>query len=127
MNFLKATMQNAISGMDLQAKRIDLTSENISNADTPGYRRKLLIPQASGAAGSRFHETLVALDTTPGETEFDPTHPLADTEGYVTNSNVTLVVEMADMRDANRLYEANLNAFQQAKNMYRSLLDALRR
>ncbi|MEM6410066.1 MAG: flagellar basal body rod C-terminal domain-containing protein [Pseudomonadota bacterium] len=127
MNFLKATMQNAISGMDLQAKRIDLTSENISNADTPGYQRKLLIPKVSDASGSRFQETLVALDPTPGETEFDPTHPLADTKGYVTNSNVTLVVEMADMRDANRLYEANLNTFQQAKNMYRSLLDALRR
>lgn len=127
MNTLMAAMQNSVSGMNLQSRRIDLTSENISNADTPGYRRKLLVPQLSGISGDAFKDALVVLDNSPGEIEFDPTHPLADSDGYITTSNVTLVVEMADMREANRLYEASLNSFQQAKNMYHSLIDVLRR
>lgn len=52
---------------------------------------------------------------------------MADADGYVTMSNVSLVTELADMREANRSYEANLNSFQQARSMYRSLLDILRR
>ena len=52
---------------------------------------------------------------------------MADADGYVIMSNVSLVTELADMREANRSYEANLNSFQQARSMYRSLLDVLRR
>ena len=52
---------------------------------------------------------------------------MADQEGYVTLSNVSLVTEMADLREASRSYEANLNSFQQARTMYNSLLDVLRR
>ena len=127
MDFLKATMQEAVSGMSLQTKRIGLTSENISNADTPGYRRKLLVPQAADPITDQFRTALIQLDDTPGELQFNPTHPMADGEGYITSSNVSLVIEMADMREANRIYEANLNSFQQAKSMYSSLLDVLRR
>jgi len=127
MDFLKATMQEAVSGMSLQSKRIGLTSENISNADTPGYRRKLMVPQAADPISDQFRTALITLDDTPGELEFNPTHPMADGEGYVIGSNVSLVIEMADMREANRIYEANLNSFQQAKSMYQSLLDILRR
>ncbi|MGB3624559.1 MAG: flagellar basal body rod C-terminal domain-containing protein, partial [Henriciella sp.] len=61
------------------------------------------------------------------ERQYDPAHPMADGEGYVMMSNVSLVTEMADMREANRTYEANLNSFQQARTMYKSLLDILRR
>ena len=127
MDFLKATMQEAVSGMSLQTKRIGLTSENISNADTPGYRRKLLVPQAADPITDQFRTALIQLDDTPGELQFNPTHPMADGDGYITSSNVSLVIEMADMREANRIYEANLNSFQQAKSMYSSLLDVLRR
>ena len=127
MDFLKATMQEAVSGMSLQSKRIGLTSENISNADTPGYRRKMLVPQAADPISDQFRTALIALDETPGELQFNPTHPMADGAGYITSSNVSLVIEMADMREANRIYEANLNSFQQAKSMYTSLLDVLRR
>ena len=127
MDFLKATMQEAVSGMSLQSKRIGLTSENISNADTPGYRRKMLVPQAADPISDQFRTALITLDETPGELEFNPTHPMADGAGYITSSNVSLVIEMADMREANRIYEANLNSFQQAKSMYTSLLDVLRR
>ncbi|MEO1028602.1 MAG: flagellar basal body rod C-terminal domain-containing protein [Pseudomonadota bacterium] len=127
MNGIKDTMQKAVSGMNLQSRRIGVTAENVSNADTPGYRRKLLVPQAENLAGTEFRKALLTLDETPGELKYDPTNPLADGEGYVTMSNVSLVVEMADMREANRLYEANLNSFQQARTMYQSLLDVLRR
>lgn len=126
MNPLNSTMQQAISGMELQSKRIGLTAENISNADTPGYRKKLLIPQVD-PSGDAFRQARIELDQTPGDRVYNPAHPMADPQGYVTGSNVSLVMEMADMREANRGYEANLNSFQQAKSMYRSLLDVLRR
>jgi len=127
MNILKATMQQAVSGMEQQARRLGTTAENISNADTPGYKRKLLIPETGYVAPGDFREMLTMLDQTEGTREFDPTHPMADEEGYLTSSNVSVVVEMADMREANRVYEANLNSFQQAKGMYQSLVEVLKR
>ncbi len=126
MNPLKATMMQAVSGMQVQSQRIGVTSENISNADTPGYHRKVLTVE-EGTGAEQFQSVRVTLDQAPGEQRFDPSHPMADAEGYVTMSNVSLVTEMADMREANRSYEANLNSFQQARSMYRSLLDILRR
>ena len=127
MNPLKAIMQQAVSGMSLEQRRITVASENISNVDTPGYQRKLLLREASPGKGADFAATKVMMDETPGQREYDPSHPMADQEGYVTMSNVSLISEMADLRDANRTYEANLNAFQQARSMYQSLLDVLRR
>lgn len=128
MNPLKATMQQAVSGMELQSRRIGVAAENVSNSDTPGYQRKLLAmePGVMGP-GESFKEMKVMLDRTEGERSYEPAHPLADADGYVTASNVSLVTEMADMREANRSYEANLNSFQQARTMYQSLLDLLRR
>jgi flagellar basal-body rod protein FlgC len=127
MNPLKATMMQAVQGMELQSKRMGISSENISNVDTPGYRRKLLMVAAQQTSGDQFMETRVRLDQSEGVRSFDPEHPMADADGYVTMSNVSLVTELADMREANRSYEANLNSFQQARTMYRSLLDVLRR
>ena len=127
MNPLKATMMQAVSGMQLQSKRIDVTSQNVSNADTPGYRRKILTVEKAPTAADAFISMRVQLDETEGERRYDPANPLSDGEGYVTASNVSLVTEMADMREANRSYEANLNSFRQARSMYQSLLDILRR
>ena len=127
MNPLKATMMQAVQGMELQSKRMGIYSENISNVDTPGYRRKLLMVAAQQTSGDQFMETRVRLDQSEGVRSFDPEHPMADADGYVIMSNVSLVTELADMREANRSYEANLNSFQQARSMYRSLLDVLRR
>jgi flagellar basal-body rod protein FlgC len=127
MDSLKATMMQAVSGMQLQSKRIDISSQNVSNADTPGYRRKILSIEQAPTAADAFIATRVDLDETEGERSYDPASPLADAEGYVTASNVSLVTEMADMREANRGYEANLNSFRQARSMYQSLLDILRR
>lgn len=127
MNPIKAIMMQAVSGMSLEQRRITVASENISNVDTPGYRRKLLLQETQPGQGADFAATKTILDETPGQTKYDPSHPMADGEGYVTLSNVSLITEMADLRDANRTYEANLNAFQQARSMYQSLLDVLRR
>jgi len=127
INPLKATMMQAVSGMELQSRRMGLTAENISNADTPGYKRKLLMVDPAMTRGAQFHATRVQLDEAEGVRQYDPSHPMADGEGYITMSNVSLVTEIADMREANRSYEANLNSFQQARSMYRSLLDILRR
>ncbi|MEH6742018.1 flagellar basal body rod C-terminal domain-containing protein [Hyphomonas sp.] len=127
MDSLKATMLQAVSGMQLQSKRIDVSSQNVSNADTPGYRRKILSVEQAPTAADAFIATRVDLDETEGERLYDPASPLSDEDGYVTASNVSLVTEMADMREANRSYEANLNSFRQARSMYQSLLDILRR
>ncbi len=127
MNALKETMLQAVSGMQVQSRRIGVSAENISNVDTPGYHRKLLVPGAEIGQGDAFREMRVLLDNTPGTRLYEPQNPMADLDGYVTLSNVSLVMEMADMREANRSYEANLNAFQQARTMYTSLLDVLRR
>lgn len=128
MNPLKATQQQAVSGMELQSRRMGVTAENISNADTPGYKRKILmVEQGQQTNGEQFLASRVQLDEAEGKRDYNPAHPMADGEGYVTLSNVSIVTEMADMREANRSYEANLNSFQQARSMYRSLLDILRR
>lgn len=128
MNPFKASMESAAAGMAVQTRRIEVTSENISNADTPGYRRKLIIAEPGAAEFAGQLESLrLTLDETPGELRFQPEHPMADEAGFVTLSNVSLVTEMADMREANRGYEANLNAFQQARTMFQSLLDVLKR
>lgn len=127
MDPLKASMEQAAAGMQKQTRRIEVASENISNSETPGYRRKMLMLSGAQASGDAFRQMSVTFDETPGELKYEPSHPMADADGYVTMSNVSLVMEMADMREANRNYEASVNAFQQARSMYTSLLDILKR
>ena len=127
MNPFDFSMQQAVAGMRTNSQRITVSAENVSNADTPGYQRKILTSEQRFGSEVTFGALRPPLDQTPGEQEFNPAHPMADGDGYVTLSNVSLVTEMADLREANRSYEANLNSFQQARNMYSSLLDVLRR
>jgi flagellar basal-body rod protein FlgC len=129
MSDFATAMNAAASGMQAQAARLRLSTENIANADTPGYRRKTV----------SFEETFSPRDpravaTGPvrlSEAELtrvhDPSHPLAGTDGYFQGSNVNLVVEIADAREAGRSYEANLRMFDQARQMAASILDLLRR
>ncbi|MCR9270620.1 MAG: flagellar basal body rod C-terminal domain-containing protein [Henriciella sp.] len=127
MNPFEFSMMQAMSGMRVNSQRITVSAENVSNADTPGYQRKILLSEPRAGSEISFGALRTALDRTPGEQEFNPSHPMSDDQGYITLSNVSLVTEMADMREANRTYEANLNSFQQARTMYSSLLDVLRR
>jgi flagellar basal-body rod protein FlgC len=120
----------AASGMRSQASRITHVSENIANADTPGYRRKLVSfepDRAPHATPGSVTTGRVRLDQTPLPQVYDPAHPLADETGHYAGSNVDMVVEIADARQAQRSYEANLRVFDQVRQMSSSLSDLLRR
>lgn len=130
MSELSRTMGLAASGMQAQADRLRHVSENIANADTPGFRRKVTSFEEIVQAGERtgmVQTGPVQLDQRELPKVFDPSHPLADENGYHDGSNVDLVVEIADAREAQRSYEANLRVFDQARQMQSSLLDLLRR
>jgi len=129
-NSISNAMSAASSGMNAQSFRLRVVSENLSNADTHGYQRKLvtfdnLVSSLDKQGGVRVDD--VTLDRSPGELLFDPAHPLADPQGYVALSNVDMMIELADAREAGRSYEANLSTFKQAAQMYSSLIDLLRR
>lgn len=118
------------SGLKAQATRLRHVSENIANADTPGYRRKTVaFEQAFGAegAGGAVRTGRVKLDRSELDRIYDPSHPLADESGHYEGSNVDLVIEIADAREAQRSYEANLKLFDQARQMSSALMDLLRR
>ncbi len=130
MNSFVNSMSAAASGMRAQGFRIRVVSENIANNDTPGYHRKLI--SFNNAFDSKSNMNLVnvgrmSLDNSALQEKYDPSHPMADENGIVKMSNVNLMIEMADGREASRSYEANLATFQQARQMYSSLLDILRR
>lgn len=118
------------SGMQAQAQRLRHLSENISNVDTPGYRRKLVSFEAvlgQGNQVSKVEVGRVRLDQSELSKIYDPSHPLADELGEYSGSNVNLLIELADAREAQRSYEANLKMFDQARNMSSSLMQLLRR
>ena len=119
------------AGMKAQARRLRHVSENIANADTPGYRRKVVSFEAVMAEGAATTGLVspgpVRLDARPLPQIFDPGHPLANPEGYYQGSNVDLILEIADAREAQRSYDANLRLFDQARQMVQSLFDLLRR
>jgi flagellar basal-body rod protein FlgC len=130
MDELAKTMAASASGMAAQAARLRLSTENIANADTPGYRRKTVSFEETfqRAGDARAVATgPVRLDESELVRIYDPTNPLAGTDGYFEGSNVDLVIEIADAREANRSYEANLRMFDQARQMASALLDLLRR
>ena len=126
MSDLLKSLTLSASGMQAQASRLRHVSENIANADTPGFQRKMV----------SFREVLdtgavvtgpVRLDKSDLQKIYDPGHPLADGTGHYDGSNVDLVIEIADAREAQRSYEANLKLFDQARQMTQSLFDLIRR
>ncbi|WP_114288026.1 flagellar basal body rod protein FlgC [Candidatus Halocynthiibacter alkanivorans] len=130
MSDLMSTLALSASGMKAQAGRLRHVSENIANSDTPGYRRKTvnfqsLVDQSGANIGVEMGK--VALDQAELKQVYDPGNPLADANGYYEGSNVNLMVEIADAREAQRSYEANLKMFDQARQMQSSLLELLRR
>ncbi len=118
------------SGMQAQAMRLRLVSENIANTDTPGYHRKTTAFEDVVEGGHHTGKVQlgeVQLDRSELTKIYDPGHPMADENGYYDGSNVDLVVEIADAREAQRSYEANLKMFDQARQMSSALLELLRR
>jgi flagellar basal-body rod protein FlgC len=130
MSDFGSAMNAAASGMQAQAARLRLSTENIANADTPGYRRKT-VSFESLIDSPRDKRAVVTGPVRLSEAELqrihDPSHPMAGPDGYYQSSNVNLVVEIADAREAGRSYEANLRMFDQARQMAASILELLRR
>jgi flagellar basal-body rod protein FlgC len=133
------------SGLAAERTRMDVTAENLANAQsTGGYRRKEVVLRAQsgsfagaldaavsarqGSAGaSRGVEVAgVVEDTLPQRLVYDPGHPDANPAGYVELPNVNPVTEMVDLIAASRSYEANVTAMQTAKQMFTRTLDLLR-
>lgn len=118
------------SGLKAQAQRLRHVSENIANADTPGYRRKTVSFETAfgGPDGiGRVEVGHVKLDRSEPQKIYDPSHPLADETGHYLGSTVDLMIEIADAREAQRSYEANLKMFDQVRQMSAGLMDLLRR
>ena len=123
-------MNITASGMRAQAARLRFVSENIANTDTPGYHRKTVSFEAVMDAGRETGAVDVGrmrLDRSELEQVYDPSHPLADANGNYGGSNVNLLLEIADAREAQRSYEANLKLFDQVRQMSSSLMDLLRK
>ncbi|MGB0900107.1 flagellar basal body rod protein FlgC [Halocynthiibacter sp.] len=130
MSDFSNTLALSASGMKAQSMRLRHVSENIANADTPGFHRKTVSFEeviARGTGTGQVQTGPVQLDRSALVQVFDPSHPLADETGHYDGSNVDLVVEIADAREAQRSYEANLKMFDQARQMSSSLLQLLRR
>lgn len=136
MTDIQAAISAAASGMRAQTTRMRVAAENVANANSTGtnpeeepFRRRIPLMEtttlASGAQGVRVRGA--SYDMTAFRQEFNPSHPAADADGYVRLPNVDSLVEMMDLRDATRAYEANLNMIEAARSMTNRALDLLRR
>lgn len=126
----------AASGMKAQSDRLRVVSENIANADSMGtkpgeapYRRKTItfrnhLDREMGVDKVEVYK--YGYDKSDFKKKYDPGHPAADAEGYVLTPNVNSVMEMVDMREAQRGYEANLNVIEVSKGMLQRTVDMLR-
>jgi flagellar basal-body rod protein FlgC len=133
---LSTSMDIAASGMNAQAQRIKVISQNIANADSAGqapgadpYQRqtisfKNVFDRETGANIVKVGK--IGLDRSEFRTRFDPSHPAADPSGYVKLPNVSTIVESADMREAQRSYEAALSAMDLVKAMMGQTINAIR-
>ncbi|HET7164132.1 MAG TPA: flagellar basal body rod protein FlgC [Pseudolabrys sp.] len=135
MDFVK-TLSIAASGLRAQAGRMRIISENIANADStpqrPGadpYRRK--IPTFRSELDRTLDTRVVELgkvqnDSSDFRLKYEPGHPAADVNGNVKYPNVNPVIEMTDMRDAQRSYEANINVITATRRMIQRTIDILK-
>lgn len=121
------SLATSAEGMATQQKFLDVITENINNAETTRtaaggpYRRQVAVATRDARTGALA--VRVVDDTRPGTLVHDPAHPDADAEGNVFYPNVDLNREMVDLMIARRLHEANLSAFQTAKQMLRRAID----
>jgi flagellar basal-body rod protein FlgC len=116
------------SGLSAERMRMDVTSENLANAQTAGYRRKDVVFQEvlDGAQGKGVQVSQIVQDPTPNRQVYDPSNPAANAQGYVSMPNVNPVTEMVDLITASRGYEADVQALNAAKTMFQRTLDLLR-
>lgn len=133
---LAASSRIAGSGMEAQSERMRVIAENIANAQSTGqtagsdpYTRKTItfrtaLDRASGTAAVAVRQ--IGEDKAPFRVEYDPGNPAANADGNVKLPNVNMLIEMADMREANRSYEANLQMIKQTRSMIASIIELLR-
>ena len=137
MDDLISSLKISAAGMKVQGTRLRVISENLANADSlptgPGkspYRRNNI--QFQNVLDRELDLNLVkvkkiGVDKSEFNRRFDPGHPAADEKGYVQTPNVKTLIEVMDMREAHRSYEANLTAIRTARSMMRRTIDLLRR
>jgi flagellar basal-body rod protein FlgC len=136
MDPLSSISAIAASGMRAQGERLKIVSENVANADSTGnapgadpYRRKTLafeemLDRELGASMVRVEQ--IGRDDSPFTLVHDPAHPAADARGMVKMPNVNPILEMSNMREASRSYEANMNMFEAGRKMRNQMIDLLR-
>jgi flagellar basal-body rod protein FlgC len=135
MDFIR-TMMIAASGLRAQSDRMRIISENIANADSTAanaqsdpYRRR--IPTFRSAFDKELQANVVQLgkiqtDRSDFTVKNEPGNPAADAAGNVKYPNVNMLVEMTDMREAQRSYEANVNVIGAARRMIQRTIDILK-
>jgi flagellar basal-body rod protein FlgC len=137
MQALEATMRIAVSGLDAQTARIRTVAQNMANAQStstqPGgdpYRRQIISFESEFSR--QLNAQTVAIDEVDRDDsdfplKYRPEHPAANADGYVAFPNVNPLIEAADMREAVRSYEANLSMMENARTLYQSTVDLMRR
>ena len=145
MSFFDA-IDLAASGLTAERVRMDVTSENLANAQTtngangqPYQRQEVVLQQVGGGFGAQLAGALgqsgtpggvqvagIVNDPTPDQLVYDPGHPGANAQGYVRMPNVNPVTEMTDLISESNSYQADVTAMQTAKTMYSKTLDLLK-
>jgi flagellar basal-body rod protein FlgC len=140
-------LEISASALTAERLRMDVVAENLANAQTtrgadgqPYRRKEVVLQERAGSFGASLSAAMnssrppgagvavaaVVEDQTPLKQVYDPGHPDADAEGYVSMPNVDTVTEMVDLIGAQRAYEANVTAMQAAKQMFARTLELLR-
>ena len=133
---LSKSLEISAAAMRAQGTRLRVISENLANADSTGetpadlpYRRQVVtfrnvFDRALGADTVEVADVIE--DPSQFERRYEPGHPNADADGYLLYPNVNTLVEMMDLREAQRSYEANLNAIEVARSMLSKTIELLR-
>ena len=136
MDPLSTAMKVAASGLGAQSERLRIVSENLANTQSTGnfpgadpYQRKTItfsaeLDRVTGA--SLVNIAAISRDRSDFPLQYMPGHEAANDAGYVKVPNVNMLVEMADMREAVRGYEANLQSIKQARELISMTIDLLR-
>ncbi len=136
MDELSKSSDIAVSGMKVQAQRLRVISENLANVDslprTPDeqpYRRKVISFKTQLDRANDMNLVTVdrvRTDKSQFNRKYDPTHPASDREGYVLTPNVNPLIELMDMREAQRSYEANLAVITSSRQLLSRTIEMLR-
>ena len=124
------------SGMRAQGTRLRVLAENVANAESVGskpgddpYRRKTITFDNvldRGMNADMVKVSKIGRDQSSFNLEYEPTHPLADEQGYVKMPNVNSLIELTDLREAERSYEANMSVIESSKSLIQRTIDLIR-